>query len=44
MEGHKLVDEHLVVRGKKVHIEHVKPFGKLEHGKITHLTPLSEDD
>lgn len=34
--------ESLIGKAKKMHHESVKPFGKLEHGKIDKLSPLDD--
>ena len=44
MEGHKFeLDEVMLERGKRLNVEHVKPFGKLDVEKVNKLTPLKKD-
>lgn len=43
LEGHKLGDKNLLGRGKSIHAETFKGYGKLEAKKINKLTPLEDD-
>lgn len=42
--GHRLLeDEHILGRAERVHIEHVKSFGKLEAPKLSKLSEIDVD-